>query len=47
MISHWYMDIALANIISVRIVVILADLPNILCRMPVQCNLVCHSLFVL
>jgi len=47
MISHWYMDIAPAKIISVRIILILADLPNILCRMPVQCSSVCHSLFVL
>jgi len=33
MVSHWFMDIAPAKRISIRNVVILADLPDILCRM--------------
>ena len=46
-ISHWYVELAPANTISVRSVVILAELPNILCRMQVKCNSKSHSLFVL
>ena len=40
------MDIAPAKSITMRRVVILADPPHISQKMPVQCSLVCHSLFV-
>ena len=44
-VTYWPVDIATAKRISKRNVVILADLPHIPCRMPVQCSSACHSLF--
>ena len=46
-VSHWFMDIAPAKGISKLKVVILADRPNIPCRMPTQCSSLYHSRFVL
>jgi len=44
--SHWSVDIAPSKGIAVRNVVILAVIPNVPCRMPVQCSSVYHRLFV-
>ena len=45
-VSHWFMEIAAGKIVLMWSVVILADPPNVLCRMPVQCSSLYHSLFV-
>jgi hypothetical protein len=43
---NWFMDIAPAKRISMRNIVILADLPHIPRRMPAQCISLYHSLFM-
>ena len=45
-VSQWYMDIEPTKYISVRGVVILAELPYISRRMPVECSSVYHRIFV-
>ena len=44
--SHWSLDIETADSVSMWTVVTLADLPNIPCRMPLECIWLYHSLFV-
>ena len=43
--NHWSVDIAPAKSISMRSVVIVADIPDIPSRMPLQCSSLYHRFF--